>query len=658
VTRIMLALLLMGTLTLAFDVPQVEAEETIYIRPDGTIEPATAPIQKVGDLYTFTDNIYNKSIVVQRNNLQLDGNEHTIEGSWSYANFIGFDLSGRKNVTIANVVVDGFINGIWLDSSYYNKIINNTLLRGRDYGVKLYMSFYNILANNTIINSGEAISLERSSFNTLLGNQVNNNYAGISIYVGKKNTLKNNTMTANKYNFFVGFFFLEYYIHDIDTSNTVDGNPIYYWINRHNQTVPLDAGTVFIVNSSQITVKDLKLRNNVNGVTLAYTHFSLIENVTATETNCGINLDHSLHNIVTRNYVTDSYGAGIGIMDWGFNNVTYNTVANTNGSGIWLEDTMWNTLIGNNITYSRGYGAPQEFNGGGILVDDSRYCKVFNNTVTRNWYGIVVGAGPSGYNLITGNNIVKNDYYGLVLYETVNNTIYHNNFIENKKQQASTYIKTSNTLDNNYPSGGNYWSDYTGVDLFNGPYQNLTGSDDIGDTSYVIDENNVDHYPLMHPWPYTPSVINVIATVDICPQTLNLRSEGKWVTAYIELPKGYNVTEIDATTILLNETIPIEPHRIDIGDYDNDNIPDLMVKFDRAKVIQLILNSVDTTQPNEKRFVTATLTITGKIGFKTSFRGTDTIKIIVASCGDAGSSNYKMKHFPSYRGRFTHILPF
>jgi hypothetical protein len=146
-----------------------------------------------------------------------------------------------------------------------------------------------------------------------------------------------------------------------------------------------------------------------------------------------------------------------------------------------------------------------------------------------------------------------------------------------------------NVWDDGYPSGGNYWSDYTGVDLYSGPYQNETSSDGIGDTPYDIDENNVDHYPLMKPWTPKPPVIT--ATVDIQPQTLNLRSRGKWITAYIELPEGYNVSDIDAATIMLNNTIPIDFEApVEIGDYDNDTIPDLMVKFDRAMVCNFILS--------------------------------------------------------------------
>jgi hypothetical protein len=37
---------------------------------------------------------------------------------------------------------------------------------------------------------------------------------------------------------------------------------------------------------------------------------------------------------------------------------------------------------------------------------------------------------------------------------------------------------------------GNYWSDYNGTD---------SNGDGIVDTPYIIDDKNVDHYPLMKP---------------------------------------------------------------------------------------------------------------------------------------------------------------
>jgi len=79
------------------------------------------------------------------------------------------------------------------------------------------------------------------------------------------------------------------------------------------------------------------------------------------------------------------------------------------------------------------------------------------------------------------------------------NQIYHNNFINNTNQ-ASVTVGYENVWDDGYPSGGNYWSDYTGLDLYSGPYQNETGSDGIGDTPHIIDANNRDSYPLMYPY--------------------------------------------------------------------------------------------------------------------------------------------------------------
>jgi len=127
-----------------------------------------------------------------------------------------------------------------------------------------------------------------------------------------------------------------------------------------------------------------------------------------------------------------------------------------------------------------------------------------------------------------------------------------------------------------------------------------------------------------------PSPLVVNATIDINPKTLNLRgSYGKWITAYIELPEGFNVQEINVSTILLNDTISAELKPTAIGDYDNDTIPDLMVKFDRQRVINYIMSHVDLARLYEEGFMEITLTITGHLYDGTPFQGIDTIKIIM-----------------------------
>jgi parallel beta-helix repeat protein len=258
VSGTMLVLVLTSLLTFAFQIPRVKAGGIIYIRPDGTVDPPTSSIQRVRKIYVFTDDIYNKSIEVQRNNVTLDGKGYMLRTSKEYKSLFGVRLSGRKNVTITNIVIsDGFIHGIWLHSSSNNKIINNTITEV-DIGIRLSSwSDHNFLANNTVIHTHEAILLKDSSYNTLLNNRVIDNFKGIDLFGGTQNTLRSNVMINNKRSFFVGFAWFECYIHDIDASNTIDGKPIYYWINRCNKTVPLDAACVVIVDSSRITVKNL-----------------------------------------------------------------------------------------------------------------------------------------------------------------------------------------------------------------------------------------------------------------------------------------------------------------------------------------------------------------------------------------------------------------
>jgi len=106
-------------------------------------------------------------------------------------------------------------------------------------------------------------------------------------------------------------------------------------------------------------------------------------------------------------------------------------------------------------------------------------------------------------------------------------------------------------------------------------------------------------------------------TIDIDPDTLNLKSKGRWITVYIEIDKGYNLKDIDISTILLENSIPAENHPTEIGDYDNDGIPDLMVKFDRSEV-EDILGPSDAV----------TLKITGSLTNGESFEGQDSIRVI------------------------------
>jgi parallel beta-helix repeat protein len=144
----------------------------------------------------------------------------------------------------------------------------------------------------------------------------------------------------------------------------------------------------------------------------------------------------------------------------------------------------------------------------GILLEGRTGVTVKNCRVTGFIYGFCLN-GADG-NTLQGNTANDNGI-GFDVGFSSNNTFFHNNLINNDIQ-AFVFTGYANTWDDGYPSGGNYWSDYTGVDT-NGdgigdtPYviewndyiEIDTNGDGIGDTPYVIDENIMDRFPLTAP---------------------------------------------------------------------------------------------------------------------------------------------------------------
>jgi heparosan-N-sulfate-glucuronate 5-epimerase len=123
----------------------------------------------------------------------------------------------------------------------------------------------------------------------------------------------------------------------------------------------------------------------------------------------------------------------------------------------------------------------------------------------------------------------------------------------------------------------------------------------------------------------------VTATVDVDPDVTNLLSESRWITTYMELPAGFNVADINATTILLNGTIPsvLDPKYGFVTnsseylvDHDGDGILERMVKFNRTELTSYIYNVLEIKYGN------VTLTISGNLMDGKVFEASDTIKVI------------------------------
>ena len=170
---------------------------------------------------------------------------------------------------------------------------------------------------------------------------------------------------------------------------------------------------------------------------------------------------------ITGNSICNNPGIGI-MVACGGNTITQNYFADNSGPAIRIMQSSGN-MVSDNCIY------------GTIAFTDYS----LHNTITRNILGDISFIYLGG-NYPRDNFIYNNDIGGV----SIDPPIY-------------------NFWNLSYPTGGNYWSSYSGVDEKSGPKQDEPGSDGVGDTSFVIDANNIDNYPLIVPRARTLTVSSV-----------------------------------------------------------------------------------------------------------------------------------------------------
>jgi parallel beta-helix repeat protein len=471
------------------EVQSANASGTIYIRADGSIDPPTAPISTVDNVtYTFIDNL-NESVVAERDNIVVDGAGHTVRGAGSG---IGIDLSAKSNVTIKNMEIREFSLGIELNQSSNNTVSENNVTNNH-LGIHLWSSSNNILSRNNITNKLAGIYLGFSPNNMIFQNR----FVGCGLSVDSFSSLV--------------------------VDNTVNGKPLVY-LDTVSDYVVSCAGQVILMNCENIRVEGTDLCNASVGIELCNTNNTYITSNNITNNAIvGISLAFSSNNSISGNRLTNNT-VGIDLWDSSNDTLSSNVISGNKYSlnvlGSKLEDFLhsvdasnlvdgkpvyyWVNKHGAEISSDVGYVAIVNCteiavrnltltnNGEGLLLAYTRNSYITNNTIANNSYGIYLFC--SSNNNILGNRITGS-VCGIRVYSSSDNSVYHNNFIDNTAQ-VDTY-NSVNVWDGGYPSGGNYWSDYNGTDLFSGHDQNETGSDGIGDTEYTIDANNTDNYPLM-----------------------------------------------------------------------------------------------------------------------------------------------------------------
>jgi parallel beta-helix repeat protein len=340
--------------TLAFVNVGCASAATIYV-PDNfsTIQQAVNNAT-ANEIIIVRDGTYNENVDVNVDHLTIkseNGSDSTIVQAANTSDHV-FEVTAN-NVNISGFTVQNATGsgkaGIYITGVEQCNISNN-VASSSYLGIYLESSSNNTLTNNTAFNNSEkGIWLFRSSSNMLTSNSASNNNRGIYLRFSDNNMLKDNTMSGNTYNFDVYGRILPHYIQNIDTSNKVEKKSVYYWADRQNQQVPNDAGFAGVVNSTNITVRDLTLTNNGQGVLFAYTKNSRIENVTTLNNRGGIWLRFSGSNTLLNNTASNNdYGIYLSSSS---NNLIYNNYFNNTNNAWDNGNNQWNITktLGTNI---------------------------------------------------------------------------------------------------------------------------------------------------------------------------------------------------------------------------------------------------------------------------------------------------------------------
>ncbi len=321
-----------------------------------------------------------------------------------------------------------------------------------------------------------------------------------------------------------------------------DGDTVFVYNGTYYENVVVNKAINLTGENRDTTIIDGGENGDVIQISadwVGVTGFTIIRSGTSVGGNAGIGVRSARFCKIENNNCSNNL-VGIFLDSAHNNKILDNNCVYNNHMGIYVSRSKNNRIRGNNCSYNENYGiyidfcdfAPTESNiiennicshiigFDGIFIRKSNYSIVRNSTSSNNPQGIYIVNGIG--NLVENNTFLNNSNYNIRLYSSegntinnntcsysnygiylshtsINNNIYHNIIIDNINQ-AFDDTSNGNQWDNGYPSGGNFWSDYTGVDQYHGPNQDIPGSDGIGDINYSIDSDSVDYYPLMVPY--------------------------------------------------------------------------------------------------------------------------------------------------------------
>lgn len=397
-------------------------------------------------------------------------------GFWNNFTFIHIT---NLNWTIANETDWCSGSGTWGDPYIIENMVINASDSPTGTGIFIESStnVYFTIRNVTIFEATDGIKLENTNNGAIINNSLSDNLdSGISLVNCVNNTISRNRLINND-------------MWGIHLSTNCIRNTISRNIAINDGTNLQDTGIYLKDFCDDNDILENKVcDNNVNGIRLVdfcegnLIYNNTIKNTVTFQQDYGIRLDNNCDQ----------------------NNISQNIIEGLNNYGIWLV-TSDNTLISNNQIIDCASG---------IWMLLTLQSKIISNTISDGSTAISMSAGDQGK--IIRNFINNTGSYAIIIIQNSNDNEFHDNiikdnnnygvYIENPNDINNIFYKNSfisnrihafdNGTANFWNSGliGNYWDNYTGMDLNN---------DHIGDTPFNISgtANAKDNLPIVDHWP-------------------------------------------------------------------------------------------------------------------------------------------------------------
>ncbi len=362
----MLALAVLQWIPPAWAEAQTWGGGTIRIRRDGVVEPPDAPVERVGNVYYLTRDVRlerGNGVIVEADNVVLDGNGHKLRGS-KEREYKGVVIENRRNVEVRNLVVENFYYGIFSSASASIKLLNNTLtgcveaihianssgsvvsgnrVSGSVTGVMVWHSGNPTVSGNFVYGGLWGIYLSHSPGGVLASNTVVNSTWGVILYFSPRSTVTGNSFTG------CGLY-LQESLGNTVSGNTVNGRPLVYLENASGLEVR-EAGQVVLVRSSNVSVTQIEISRTSVGILMWRTNGSAVKACNLTSNNWGVLLYASSGNEISGNNFIGNE-VGVYLYESRGNTIHGNNLIG-NGLALWLACSSANSVTRNCFVINR-----------------------------------------------------------------------------------------------------------------------------------------------------------------------------------------------------------------------------------------------------------------------------------------------------------------